>query len=99
MSMLTPPFTAQLEADGYGNLITISGEGVCGISEFLTTWGLVVGLTPHGYKRRYCFECRLDATLALESWRLLCGEHPPGPWIKCKGVGIDLLNPELTSCQ
>ena len=22
-------------------------------------------------------------------------EHPGGPWIKCKGAGIDLLNPSF----
>jgi hypothetical protein len=24
-------------------------------------------------------------------------DHPSGPWIKLKGLGIDLLNPLLTS--
>ena len=36
-----------------------------------------------------------DALRALLDWDGL--GHPAGPWIKCKGAGIDLLNPALTA--
>jgi len=52
---------------------------------------VVVGLDDVGYQRRYCYEHQLAARAALLAWD---GRgHPPGPWIKCKGAGIDLLNP------
>ena len=35
------------------------------------------------------------ALRALRDW---AGQgHPSGPWIKCKGAGVDLLNPALTA--
>ncbi|WP_406625380.1 hypothetical protein [Acidovorax sp. SDU_ACID1] len=69
------------------------GAVVCGLRRFNFTTGLVVGLTFEGYERRYCYEYQKDARSALAAWDGL--EHPGGPWIKCKGAGIDLLNPAL----
>lgn len=81
---------AALEAGGYDDLRTI-GEVICGIRGFNYTTAIVVGLYEAGYERRYCFEHKEDAQAALRAWD---GEgHPGGPWIKCKGAGIDLLNP------
>lgn len=74
------------------DLRTIGGVA-CGIKRFNFTTALVVGLDALGYQRRYCYEYEFDACSALARWD---GEgHPSGPWIKCKGTGIDILNPEL----
>jgi hypothetical protein len=55
--------------------------------------GLAVGLGWEGHGRRYCYEFTKDAIAALEAWD--GKDHPGGPWIKCKGAGIDLLNPSF----
>ena len=83
---------AWLQNQGYRQLRRIGGV-VCGVRRFNFTFGLVVGLTWEGYERRYCYGHGQDALAALGVWD---GEdHPCGPWIKCKGAGIDLLNPAL----
>ena len=88
--------TAELEAflasQGYVQLRVI-GTAVCGLHRLSFTTGLVVGLNFEGYERRYCYEHAADALAALAAWD--GQEHPGGPWIKCKGAGIDLLNPSF----
>lgn len=65
----------------------------CAILPFVYTYAIVVGIRVEGYERRYCYEHAKDASEALKAWD---GKgHPGGPWIKCKGSGIDLLNPNL----
>lgn len=64
--------------------------------EHITFWGRFNrGYTPvvGAYAGRYCYEHAHEARAALVAWDGV--GHPPGPWIKCKGYGIDLLNPEL----
>lgn len=68
-------------------------DQVCAVKQFNYTTAVVVGLDDVGYQRRYCYEHRADAQAALAAWD--GREHPSGPWIKCKGVGIDLLNPNF----
>jgi hypothetical protein len=68
-------------------------DQACATKRFNFTMALVVGLDDVGYQRRYCYEHRADAQAALDAWD--GREHPPGPWIKCKGGGIDLLNPSF----
>lgn len=81
-----------LAADGYTDVVRFA-KTLAGLHRFNFTTGLVVGLSSEGYERRYCFEHESDARAALNAWD---GEgHPSGPWIKCKGIGVDLLNPEL----
>jgi hypothetical protein len=63
------------------------------VHRFDYTTAVVVGLDPTGYRLRYCYEHRSDAQAAIKAWDGL--GHPPGPWIKCKGGGVDLLNPNL----
>ena len=83
---------ANLKAGGYDGLRTI-GEVICGLRRFNYTTAIVVRLDESGYERRYCFEHMEDARAALAEWD---GKgHPGGPWIKCKGAGIDLLNPDF----
>jgi len=66
---------------------------LCALNRFNFTTGLVVGLHSDHYERRYCYEHLHDAHEALQTWD---GRgHPGGPWIKCKGASIDMLNPTL----
>lgn len=77
----------------YTRLREIPGQGVCGLQQMLFTVGLFCHLDPVGYQYRYCYPTLLEAVAALEDWN---GEgHPPGPWIKRKGKGGDIPNPEL----
>ena len=66
---------------------------ICVVRRYLYTYALVVGVTDTGYQRRYCYEEESEAVAALSSWD--GADHPPGPWIKCKGADVDLLNPKL----
>lgn len=77
-------------ASGYSDIRPVRGL-LCAILRFNFTTALVVGLDDAGYQRRYCYEHREDARAALWVWD--GRDHPPGPWIKCKGPGLDLLNP------
>lgn len=79
-----------LLASGYTDVRVVQGQ-VCAVKQFNFTTAVVVGLDDVGYQRRYCYEHRKDAVAAL--WACDGHERPSGPWIKCKGVGIDLLNP------
>lgn len=92
--LLTPALDAFLCEQGYRELRVV-GATVCGLNRFNFTIGLVVGLSFEGYERRYCYEHLQDARSALAKWDGV--HHPAGPWIKCKGAGIDLLNPALTA--
>lgn len=90
LSRTSPDLISMLLAAGYSDLRTL-GREVCGIKRFDFTTAVVVGLDASGYQRRYCYEHDAVARAALLLWD---GEgHPDGPWIKCKGAGIDLLNP------
>lgn len=90
--VLQQPWLDALRAQGYSD-ICVRAKVLCAIKDFNFTTAVVVGLDPVGYERRYCFEHGHEARQALAAWR---GEgHPGGPWIKCKGAGVDLLNPAL----
>ena len=84
--------SAMAEEEGLVDLRVAAGQ-VCAVKRFLYTTAVMVGLQPYRYERRYCYEHEADAREALAAWT--SGEHPPGPWIKCKGQGIDLLNPAV----
>jgi hypothetical protein len=82
----------QIVALGYAQPRRI-GDRWCALARFNFTTALVAGIDSIGHGVRYCFEHAADAAAALAAWD---GQgHPPGPWIKAKGAGIDLLNPEL----
>lgn len=89
----TPPnFIPALEAEGYYGFRQVGGT-LCCLYRMNFTHALVVGIDPAGYRYRYCYELESDAAAALASWT---GEgHPPGPWIKRKGAGVDELNPDF----
>lgn len=84
---------ALLEAQGYRHAVVRNGQ-VCAVKEFTFTTALLVGIDAIGYSLRYCYEHAGEAEAALAAWD---GQgHPGGPWIKCKGAGVELLNPALT---
>lgn len=88
----SPVLTNTLTGDGFTDLRRLMGQ-TCAVKKFNFTTALVVGLDGLSYQRRYCYEHRADAQTALQAWD---GRgHPSGPWIKCKGAGIDLLNPDF----
>lgn len=87
---------ATLRALRYTDLAVKAGV-VCGLQSFAFTTGLVVSLDPVGYERRYCYEHEADARRALAQWDGM--GHPGGPWIKCKGIGIDLVNPAWSTAS
>lgn len=91
--MTTQELHAFLTANGYTDLREIGGR-LCGLNRFIFTTGLVVGLDEVGYQVRYCYEHEADARDALEAWDGM--GYPSGPWIKAKGLDMDMLNPELT---
>lgn len=86
-SVLTEAFAT----GAYTHLCILAGQ-VCGVKRFNFTTAVVVGLDRLGHHRRYCYEHQADAQTALLVWD--GHEHPSGPWIKCKGAGIDLFNPD-----
>jgi hypothetical protein len=90
---IPPAIALVISENGYLAVREVDGEGWCGLLQFAFTWAIVVGITPECYGRRYCYEHESDASRALASWS--GHDHPLGPWIKCKGVGVDILNPEL----
>lgn len=81
-----------LSASGYSHICVLQNQ-LCAVKQFNYTTAVVVGVDDLGYQRRYCYEHRADAQAALAAWD--GSKHPSGPWIKCKGVGIDLLNPDF----
>lgn len=81
-----------LSASGYTEIRVLRGQ-LCAVKKFNYTTAVVVGLDDVGYQRRYCYEHHADAQAALLAWD--GHEHPSGPWIKCKGGGVDLLNPDF----
>lgn len=81
-----------LPSSGYTEIRSLNDRW-CALKQFNYTFAVVVGLDRFGYQRRYCYEHRAEAQAALLAWDGL--GHPSGPWIKCKGFGIDLLNPEF----
>ncbi len=76
-------------------IINVNGiEKVCCLQRMAFTVGLMVGVTmDYTYEYRYCFKTLKDAFDSLTSWT--GRDHPPGNWIKRKGEGGDLSNPNL----
>lgn len=81
-----------LEENGYTHLHEQSDGSYIGLMDYMFTTGLMVGLTEHTYKVRYCYEHFEDALLALKNYTDMNAD-PEGPWIKAKGLGQDRLNP------
>jgi hypothetical protein len=73
-----------------------SGEWA-GISAYLFTVGLHIGLHRDGYRVRYCFESQAQAVESLSLWDGV--GDPPGRWIKAKGIGVDRANPRFKGVE
>ena len=89
---MTEPLTVEdAQVNGYWALREIPGHGLCCLARFIYTIGLQCQNDARGYAYRYCYESLVEAEYAIENWD---GEgHPPGMWIKRKGLGGDLPNP------
>lgn len=68
---------------GYGLICKMHGRTV-GISQFIYTTGIVVGMDDSGYEYRYCYHTMAEAAVALMNWVIKGGEEPEG-YIKRKG--------------
>lgn len=80
-----------LKTEGYFGFKEVPGKGLCGLSLFLFTTGLVVGLEESGYRGRYCYQTQEEAEVALKYWD---GQGDPlGNWTKYKGEGGERENP------
>lgn len=82
-----------LNREGYTDVRTVAGRGLCGLSRFVFTVGLVYGIDFDGYQGRYCYGSRSDALAALKEWD--GAGDPPGNWIKHKGLAGEYKNPKL----
>lgn len=86
-----------LLSEGYVHVRFVDEQCVA-IQRYLTTWGLCYGLDDLGMSGRFCYQDRLDALDAILALDHMLGRHeapPTGPWIKHKGSGIDVSNPQL----
>lgn len=81
----------EVENLGYTHIKQINGVW-CGLYRFIFTVGLVVDIDSIGYKYRYCFNNNSDAKKSLHKYENL-NELPTGNWIKRKGIGGDISNP------
>ena len=84
-----------LKEGGYSNFRDVPGIGLCCLSRFAFTVGVIIRPNRDFYEYRYCFQHLSDALVALNEWD---GESDiPGPWIKKKGMGFDDANPNNPS--
>lgn len=81
----------ELHALGYQEVRCLSDGRLIGVMRFVYTAGLCVDLDNRGYGVRYCYARMIDAVAAAATWDGI--GHPPGPWIKRKGLGDDLAGP------
>ena len=67
---------------GYSPVKQLTTGELAGVSDYMFTAGLVVGLDATGWRTRYCYATRPLAESALAAWD--GNGDPPGPWIKQK---------------
>lgn len=86
MSEISAELLEILAGEGYRDIVRLPTGEIAGLSRFLYTTGLCVGLDESGYRTRFCFDGYNEALQSLEQWD---GEgFPPGWWIKQKPEGI-----------
>lgn len=93
--MIEQEFAAHLNRMGYSELRELPDGRVIGLQGMLYTTGLFVGLDRMSYAYRYCYENYALAQTAFERWDGT--DHPPGPWIKRKGLDPEILGPGATN--
>ena len=69
------------------------------VIKMLFTWDLCYNINPNSmfdaYEYRYMYESEMEAVEACVLWD---GEgHPPGNWIKRKGIDPEISNPNFKS--
>lgn len=94
-SQLEPDYrelAAWLIPQGYGPFKVMPDGSLAALNKFIFTTGLLTGVEWHNaYVRRWCYEGRAEAFLALS---LFDGQGDPhGPWLKYKGIGPERHNP------
>lgn len=57
-----------LKKEGYYNIKHVPGWGICAISRFAFTFGVVHGIDIMGRKGRFCFESMADALAFYDTW-------------------------------
>lgn len=79
----------------------LEGHGVIGIMRMAFTYALCSNLNPdsmyHFYDYRYCYEDFADCLNDFNTWD--GAGHPKGNWIKQKGAGVDLFNPNYVDLE
>lgn len=91
-SAISDSFREFLKLNGYYEVVATPHEGVCALMKFAFTTGVVCGITPQSYNKRYCYEMEEEARGGLENLKKGL-ENPGNNWIKLKGYGLDELNP------
>lgn len=93
MNELNEQMQQTLVSEGYYQIKEVPNRGICGLYDFLFTVGLVFGMDEYGYRGRWCYKTREEASIALKYWD---GDGDPlGNWIKYKGEGGERSNPNL----
>lgn len=72
----------------------IPGRNVCCLSYMAYTVSIMYNIDDNGYQARYCYHTLEEAREAFNTWD--GKDHPPGNWIKRKGDGRDISNPDYT---
>jgi len=73
-----------IAGNGYFSFKEIPGRGLCALSYFFFTVGILYNLDEEGYGGRYCYQSEEEAQKALAEWD--GNGNPGGNWIKHKGV-------------
>ena len=91
------PFEQRCAEYGFVELKQLANGEIAGLSRFIFTTGLVVGIDDDfgaiKYRSRFCYEHAGAAREALQLWD--GSGDPTGPWIKEKGSRVERLNPLL----
>lgn len=69
----------------------IPNKNICCLQRFAFTVAIVCDCNMSGYEGRYCYHTLAEAREAFNTWD--GNGHPPGNWIKAKGFGEDIINP------
>lgn len=79
-----------LKSQGIQHLRVIPFHSICGLEESCYTVDLICDISSSTKAYRYMFESFKEAYTAILTWDGT--GHPPGLWIKRKGLGEDLIN-------
>jgi hypothetical protein len=67
LNELEPDLIIHLYKEGYTNLKMVNNQ-LCGIKEFIFTFGVCCDMDKHGYRYRFCFSDKKYALDFLDSW-------------------------------